>query len=75
MFVYISGHQGHKGNKMTDQLAKEAANAGVGVEVDVPRAFTRRLAKGQTWRVWAQEWKDLLEHGPGLDMAEDKGYL
>ena len=63
---------------MADQLAKEAANVGVGVEVevDVPRAFTSRLtlAKEQTWRVRAQEWRD-LEHGPGLDMGEDKVYL
>ncbi|CAM9950178.1 unnamed protein product, partial [Heterosigma akashiwo] len=61
-FVYIPGHKGHEGNEVADRLAKEAANAGIGVEVDVPRAFTRRLAKEQTWRVWAQDWRD-LEHG------------
>ena len=37
---------------------------GIEGEGDVPRAFTRRLAKEQTWRVWAQEWRD-LEHGSG----------
>ncbi|CAN0123003.1 unnamed protein product [Heterosigma akashiwo] len=73
-FVYILGHQGHEGNEVADQLAKEAANAGIGVEVDVPRAFTRRLVKEQTWRVWVQEWRD-LEHGSGMDMGEDKAYL
>ena len=52
-FVYIPGHQGHEGNEVADQLAKEAANAGIEVEVDVPRAFMRRLAQEQTWRVWA----------------------
>ncbi|CAM9891255.1 unnamed protein product [Heterosigma akashiwo] len=70
-FVYIPGHQGHEGNEVADQLAKEAANAGIEVEVDVPRAFTRRLAKEQTWRVWAQQWRD-LEHGSGMGMGEDK---
>ena len=40
----------------------------------MPRAFTRRLAKERTWRVWAQEWRD-LEHGSGMDMGEDKAYL
>ena len=44
-FVYILGHQGHEGNGVADQLAKEAANAGIEVELDVPRTFTRRLAK------------------------------
>ena len=42
--------------------------------VGVPIAFTRRRAKEQTWRVWAQEWGD-LEHGSGMDMGEDKAYL
>ena len=64
----------HEANEVADRLAKETANAGIGVEVDVPRAFTRRLAKEQTWRVWAQEWRD-LEHGSGMDMGEDKAYL
>jgi len=73
-FVYIPGHKGHEGNEVADQLAKEAANAGIEVEVDVPRAFTRRLAKERTWGVWAQEWRD-LEHGSGMDMGEDKAYL
>ena len=73
-FVYIPGHQGNEGNEVADQPAKEAANAGIEVEVDVPRAFKRRLAKEQTWRVWAQEWRD-LEHGSGMDMGEDKAYL
>ena len=72
--MYIPGHQGHEGNEVADQLAKEAANAGIEVEVDVPRAFTRRLAKERTWGVWAQEWRD-LEHGSGMDMGEDKAYL
>ena len=54
-FVYTPGHQGHERNKVADQLAKEAANAGIEVEVDVPRAFTSRRAKEQTWRVWEQE--------------------
>ncbi|CAM9697218.1 unnamed protein product, partial [Heterosigma akashiwo] len=73
-FVHIPGHQGHEGNEVADQLAKEAANTGIEVEVDVPRAFTRRLAKERTWRVWAQERRD-LEHGSGMDMGEDKTYL
>ena len=47
-FVYIPGHQGHEGNEVADRLAKEAGTAGIGVEVDVPRVFTRRLAKEQT---------------------------
>ncbi|CAN0124287.1 unnamed protein product, partial [Heterosigma akashiwo] len=74
LFVYIPGHQGHGGNEVADRLVKVAANAGIGMEVDVPRAFIRRLAKKQTWRVWAQEWRD-LEHGSGMDMGEDKVYL
>ncbi|CAN0067270.1 unnamed protein product, partial [Heterosigma akashiwo] len=73
-FVYIPGHKGYEGNEVADQLAKEAANAGIEVEVDVPRASTKRLAKERTWEVWAQEWRD-LEHGSGMDMGEDKAYL
>ncbi|CAN0116019.1 unnamed protein product, partial [Heterosigma akashiwo] len=73
-FVYIPGHQGHEGNEVADRLAKEAANAGVGVEVDVPRAFTRRLAKEQTLMVWAQELGD-LGHGSRMYMGENKAYL
>ena len=28
-FVYIPGHQGHGGNEVAGQLAKEAANSGI----------------------------------------------
>ncbi len=72
-FMYIPGHQGHRGNERADELAGEAADEGVEVQVEMPRARTRRLAKDNTWRLWAQEWQRLRHEG-GMDMGEDKAY-
>ena len=49
--MYVCIYYDYMIRLVVDRLAKEAANAGIDVEVDVPRAFTRRLAKEQMRRV------------------------
>mmetsp|Transcript_26003 Transcript_26003/g.42347 ORF Transcript_26003/g.42347 Transcript_26003/m.42347 type:complete len:214 (-) Transcript_26003:60-701(-) len=56
-FVYIPAHQGHAGNEKADELAKAAVEEGVRVEVQVPRGYTKGLARERTWRLWAAEWE------------------
>ena len=54
-FLYIPGHQGYTGNEKADELAKVAVEMGEEVQVPVPRAHTRQLARERTWRRWAEE--------------------
>uniref|UniRef100_A0A7S3Y0N9 RNase H type-1 domain-containing protein n=1 Tax=Heterosigma akashiwo TaxID=2829 RepID=A0A7S3Y0N9_HETAK len=56
-FVYIPAHKGHAGNEKADELAKAAVEEGVRVEVQVPRGYTKGLARERTWRLWAAEWE------------------
>ncbi|CAN0033185.1 unnamed protein product, partial [Heterosigma akashiwo] len=74
-FVYVPGHQGHEGNEMADALAKEATVSGRGVEVAIPRTYTRRQCRDRSWLLWSQEW-EALEDGTGMENGGDaKVYL
>jgi len=73
-FVYVPGHQGHVGNEMADALAKEATVSGRRVEVEIPRAYTRRQCRDRSWQLWSQEW-EALEDGTGMDGGGAKVYL
>ena len=73
-FVYVPGHRGHAGNEMADALAKEATVSGRRVEVEIPRAYTRRQCRDRSWQLWSQEW-EALEDGTGMDGGGAKVYL
>ncbi|CAN0090859.1 unnamed protein product, partial [Heterosigma akashiwo] len=44
------------------------------VEVEIPRAYTRRQCRGRSWQLWSQEW-EALEDGTGMDGGGAKVYL
>jgi len=70
-FVYIPAHQGHAGNEKADELAKAAVEEGVRVEVQVPRGYTKGLARERTWRLWAAEWEAMRAEDEAMLFSEE----